>query len=170
MSDWILFPYKRHFHIDFNIFQFFRYTLPEFFLVAAMILFRMILFARDLFTWSRSAFCFDFIFNLFTCKTLCIQNYTNSWEISRAKALTQQFGNSALDFFKTYSDKLFLRLPKLMHISPYRVNRNFAVVLEIPWQKTVKRWKNALSLSVNIVMKMVLKKLLQGVKRESARL
>jgi len=83
-------------------------------------------------------------------------------EISRAKALTQQFGNSALDFFKTYSDKFIFAPSEINAYISYRVNRNFAVVLENPVAENSEEMKNALSLSVNIVMKMVLKKFITG--------
>ena len=53
-------------------------------------------------------------------------------EIARAKSLTQQFGNSALDFFKTYSDKFIFAPPEINAYISYRVSRNFAVVLENP--------------------------------------
>ena len=50
----------------------------------------------------------------------------------RARTLTQQFGNSPLDYFKTYSDKLIFAPEEINSYLAYRVSRNFAVVLEDP--------------------------------------
>jgi phosphatidylglycerol lysyltransferase len=53
-------------------------------------------------------------------------------EKSRAKYLTEQYGSSALDFFKTYSDKFIFAPSEINAFISYRVSRNFAVVLEDP--------------------------------------
>lgn len=52
--------------------------------------------------------------------------------MTRAKSLTQQFGSSALDFFKTYYDKFIFAPSDINAYISYRVSRNFAVVLENP--------------------------------------
>jgi len=53
-------------------------------------------------------------------------------EMTRARNLTQQFGSSALDFFKTYYDKFIFAPSDINAYVSYRVSRNFAVVLENP--------------------------------------
>jgi phosphatidylglycerol lysyltransferase len=53
-------------------------------------------------------------------------------EMTRAKFLTKQYGNSSLDYFKTYRDKYIFAPPDLNAFISYRISRNFAVVLEDP--------------------------------------
>jgi phosphatidylglycerol lysyltransferase len=65
-------------------------------------------------------------------------------EISRAGILTQQFGNSSLDYFKTYSDKLLFTPLDVNAYIAYRVSGNFAVVLEDPVSENRDAMKNCI--------------------------
>ncbi len=51
-------------------------------------------------------------------------------DIDHAQLLVQNFGKSALDYFKYYPDKLFFF--KNNGFLAYKIHRNFAVVLELP--------------------------------------
>jgi phosphatidylglycerol lysyltransferase len=58
--------------------------------------------------------------------------------------LTQQFGNSSLDYFKTYSDKLLFTPLDVNAYIAYRVSGNFAVVLEDPVSENRDAMKNCI--------------------------
>jgi phosphatidylglycerol lysyltransferase len=124
---------KKHFQIDFNIIQSIQYTLQNFFLIGS----------RDLVPFDSFARDFIYLINIsgFASMTFLVYSLVRPYvfritqteeEIKRAKSLTQQFGNSSLDFFKTYSDKFIFAPPGIDAFIAYRVSRNFAVVLENP--------------------------------------
>ena len=60
------------------------------------------------------------------------------------RSLTEQYGNSALDFFKTYSDKFIYAPPDINAFISYRVSRNFAVVLEDPVSENREEMKKCI--------------------------
>jgi len=124
---------KRHFHIDFNIFQSFRYTLQNFFLIGSNDLIPRDSFARDFIYLIKISGFASISFLVYTLVRPYVSKIAHTEEeFARAKSLTQQFGNSALDFFKTYSDKFIFAPPEINAFISYRVSRNFAVVLEDP--------------------------------------
>jgi phosphatidylglycerol lysyltransferase len=124
---------KKHFQIDFNVFQSFQYTLQNFFLIGSSDLIPHDSFARDfiyLIKISGFASITFLVYSLVRPYVFKIKPMEE--EITRAKSLTQQFGNSSLDFFKTYSDKFIFAPSEINAYIAYRVSRNFAVVLENP--------------------------------------
>jgi phosphatidylglycerol lysyltransferase len=124
---------KRHFHIDFNIFQSFRYTLQNFFLIGSNDLIPHDAFARDFIYLIKISGFASIAFLIYSLvRPYVFRISPEVEEISRAKSLTKQYGNSALDFFKTYSDKLIFAPQEINAFISYRVSSNFAVVLENP--------------------------------------
>jgi phosphatidylglycerol lysyltransferase len=63
-------------------------------------------------------------------------------EFSRAKLLVQNFGKSALDYFKYYPDKLFWFNEQ--GFVAYKIHHHFAVVLELPVCETDEAAQNLL--------------------------
>ena len=136
---------KRHFHIDFNIFQSFRYTLQNFFLIGSNDLVPYDAFARDFIYMIKISGFASISFLIYSLVRPYVFRITPTVEeISRAKSLTQQFGNSALDFFKTYSDKFIFSPSEINAYISYRVNRNFAVVLENPVAENSEEMKRCI--------------------------
>jgi len=136
---------KRHFHIDFNIFQSFRYTLQNFFLIGSNDLVPHDAFARDFIYMIKISGFASISFLIYSLVRPYVFRITPTVEeISRAKSLTQQFGNSALDFFKTYSDKFIFAPSEINAYISYRVNRNFAVVLENPVAENSEEMKRCI--------------------------
>jgi phosphatidylglycerol lysyltransferase len=136
---------KRHFHIDFNIFQSFRYTLQNFFLIGSNDLVPHDAFARDFIYMIKISGFASISFLIYSLVRPYVFKITPTVEeISRAKSLTQQFGNSALDFFKTYSDKFIFAPSEINAYISYRVNRNFAVVLENPVAENSEEMKKCM--------------------------
>ena len=124
---------KKHFQIDFNIFQSFWYTLQNFFLIGSSDLIPRDGFARDFIYLIKISGFASISFLVYSLVRPYVFKVTStSEEIERAKSLTKQFGSSALDFFKTYSDKFIFSPPDINAYISYRVSRNFAVVLENP--------------------------------------
>src|SRR5665647_1392271 len=124
---------KRHFHIDFNIFQSFWYTLQNFFLIGSSDLIPRDAFARDFIYLIKISGFASISFLVYSLVRPYVFKITpTDEERSRAKFLTRQYGNSALDFFKTYSDKFIYAPSEINAYISYRVSTNFAVVLEDP--------------------------------------
>jgi phosphatidylglycerol lysyltransferase len=137
---------KRHFHIDFNIFQSFWYTLQNFFLIGSSDLVPHDVFARDFIYLIKVSGFASISFLVYSLVRPYVFKITpTEEEISRAKSLTQQFGKSALDFFKTYSDKFIYAPADINAYISYRVNLNFAVVLEDPVSENVEEMKKCIS-------------------------
>ncbi len=68
---------------------------------------------------------------------------SNESEFSHARLLVQNFGKSALDYFKYYPDKLFFFTDD--GFLAYKVHKNFAVVLELPVCETGEAAKRLLN-------------------------
>jgi phosphatidylglycerol lysyltransferase len=136
---------KEHFQIDFNIWQSFIYTLQNFFLFGSNDLVPYDSFARD----------FIFLIKISGFASLSFLGYSlvipyvfrispTDEDFLRAKSLTEQYGNSSLDFFKTYSDKFIYAPEELNAYISYRVSRNFAVVLENPVSGNIDEMKKCI--------------------------
>jgi phosphatidylglycerol lysyltransferase len=124
---------KKHFQIDFNIFQSFKYTLQNFFLFGSSDLVPHDNFARDFLYLIKISGFASMSFLVYSLVRPYVFRITpTDEEIARAKSLTQKLGRSSLDFFKTYSDKFLFAPPDINAFIAYRVSGNFAVVLETP--------------------------------------
>jgi phosphatidylglycerol lysyltransferase len=124
---------KRHFHIDFNVFQSFRYTLQNYFLIGSADLIPYDAFARDFIYLIKISGFASLSFLIYSLvRPYVFKVMPTDEERERAKYLTEQYGSSALDFFKTYSDKFIFAPSGINAYISYRVSRNFAVVLEDP--------------------------------------
>jgi phosphatidylglycerol lysyltransferase len=61
-----------------------------------------------------------------------LKDTTDEEEFEWAKTQLDKYGTSAMDYFKTYQDKLIYRSPDVDGFISYRISGNFAVVLEAP--------------------------------------
>lgn len=124
---------KRHFLIDFNLWQSVRYTIQNYFLVGSADLVPHSHFARNfLYSINISGFL-SLAFLVYTfISPYVIKNNSSPEELTRAKELLQRYGKSSLDYFKTYSDKMIFLPNNLDAFVSYRVSGNYAVVLENP--------------------------------------
>jgi phosphatidylglycerol lysyltransferase len=158
---------KRHFHIDFNIYQSFWYTLQNFFLIGNSELIPRDAFARDFIYLIKISGFASISFLVYSLVRPYVFKITpTDEERSRAKSLTQQFGNSALDFFKTYSDKFIYAPPDINAYISYRVSRNFAVVLENPVSENREEMKKCVSSFGNYCYENGLKEIYYRVPKE----
>jgi phosphatidylglycerol lysyltransferase len=124
---------KKHFNIDFSLLQSLRFTIQNYFLVGSNELVPTGAFARNfLYSINISGFI-SIAFLIYTLvRSYAPKKIVTDEELALANELVKSFGNSPLDYFKTYSDKiLFFSASKKAFIA-YRVSGNFAVALENP--------------------------------------
>lgn len=123
----------KHFNVDFGILQSIKYTLENFVLIDSTDLVPQDAFARGfLYSINISGFL-SVAFLVYTLiRPYIIKDTTDAEEFDWARTQLDQYGNSAMDYFKTYPDKLIYRSPDLEGFISYRIAGNFAVVLESP--------------------------------------
>lgn len=124
---------KKHFNIDFSLSESIRYTLQNYFLISSDNLHPTGTFALHFLISLKISGFLSFAFLIYTLVKPSIFKYTVTPEEKEiATNLIHQYGNSSLDYFKTYFDKLiFISKSKNAFIS-YRLSGNFAVALENP--------------------------------------
>lgn len=124
---------KKHFNIDFSFVESVRYTLQNYFLVGSDNLHPTGTFAEHFLISLKISGFLSFAFLIYTLVKPSILKYTVTTEEKEiATDLVNKYGNSGLDYFKTYFDKLiFISKSKNAFLS-YRLSGNFAVVLENP--------------------------------------
>ena len=124
---------KKHFDIDFNWLQSIRYTFQNFFLVGSADLKPNDRFAREfLYSINISGFL-SLSFLLYTLiRPYIIKSETTDEELDLSNVLLEKYGDSALDYFKTYQDKLIFRDEEIDGFVSYRIAGNFAIALEGP--------------------------------------
>lgn len=123
----------RHFNVDFSFIQSVKYTLENFVLIESADLVPQDAFARGfLYSINISGFL-SLAFLLYTLiRPYILKDSTTAEEFTWARTQLDKYGNSAMDYFKTYQDKLIYRSPDFEGFISYRISGNFAVVLESP--------------------------------------
>jgi phosphatidylglycerol lysyltransferase len=135
----------KHFQIDFNLIQSIRYTLQNYFLVGSRDLVPRDSFARDFVNLIKVSGFVSMSFLVYTLVRPYVYKITpTEEEKNRAKFLSQKFGNSSLDYFKTYSDKFIFAPPDINAFIAYRVSNSFAAVLEDPVSENVEEMKKCI--------------------------
>ncbi|WP_316842032.1 phosphatidylglycerol lysyltransferase domain-containing protein [Pedobacter gandavensis] len=124
---------KKHFNIDFNWWQSIRYTLENFILIGNDDLQPMDHFAKGfLYSINISGFL-SIAFLIYTLiRPYISSDETEELEFEKANQFLEKYGNSGIDYFKTYKDKLIYFSESLEGFVAYRIAGNFAVVLECP--------------------------------------
>ena len=123
----------KHFNVDFSFLQSVKYTLENFVLIESADLVAQDSFARGfLYSINFSGFL-SIAFLVYTLiRPYISKDTTEEAEFEWAKTQLDKYGNSAMDYFKTYHDKLIYRSPDFEGFISYRISGNFAVVLESP--------------------------------------
>lgn len=138
---------KRHFGVNFEVWDAFKAVLKLFFLfddqsVTPLTKFGS-LFIVSIYVAGGSVILF-FIYSLL--RPYFSKPYNSPEEFDEAKELLTKYGVSALDYFKTYPDKfLFFNDDRSAFIS-FKLTRHFAVVLENPVGKDDEAKMNMLVL------------------------
>lgn len=124
---------KKHFGIDFSWLQSIRYTLENFVLIGSSDLEPRDAFAHGfLYSINISGFL-SIAFLIYTLiRPYISKTITDEEEFERANQYLEKYGNAAVDYFKTYRDKLIYLPESPEGFVAYRIAGNFAVVLECP--------------------------------------
>lgn len=136
---------KKHFNIDFDWLQSIKYGLQNYFLMGS----------SDLVPLDR--FATRFLLSINICGFLSlgflvyalVRPYTIKKEaveddFMTANAILEQYGDSALDYFKTYDDKTIFITQNRKAFLAYRTADNFAVVLENPVAESAAEMKECI--------------------------
>ncbi|PZX92598.1 lysylphosphatidylglycerol synthetase family protein [Flavobacterium aquariorum] len=136
---------KKHFDINFSLLQSIRYTLQNYFLVGSSNLVPLDSFANHFLMSIKISGFLSLGFLIYTLTNpYVIKNAITDEEKKLANELIKKYGNSSLDYFKTYFDKLlFISQNKNAFIS-YRLAGNYAVVLENPVAKNEQEMKSCI--------------------------
>lgn len=128
---------KKHFDIDFNWFESIKYGLQNYFLIGSSDLVPLDRFARRFLLSINICGFLSLGFLVFTLiRPFSIKKQTVEDDFLLADTLVKQYGKSALDYFKTYRDKVIFTAQNKQSFLAYRVSDNFAVVLENPVAET----------------------------------
>ena len=124
---------KKHFGIEFNLWHSIVYTLRNFVLAGNTGLVPGSRFARDFLISINVSGILSLSFLFYTIiRPYFSRQSTIPGELERAKQMVGKYGNSGLDYFKTYFDKLVFAPEGINAFISYRIAGNFAVVLENP--------------------------------------
>ncbi|MFH7000149.1 phosphatidylglycerol lysyltransferase domain-containing protein [Flavobacterium sp. FlaQc-57] len=136
---------KKHFNIDFSLNQSILYTLQNYFLMGSDSLHPTGTFAMHFLISLKISGFLSFGFLIYTLvKPYILKNTATDEEKAIAIELVQQYGNSSLDYFKTYFDKLFFISKSKNAFISYRLSGNFAVALENPVGNTSEEIKRCI--------------------------
>jgi phosphatidylglycerol lysyltransferase len=136
---------RKHFQIDFNILQSFKYTIQNYFLIGSADLIPRDNFARVFIYLIKISGFLSISFLIYSLvRPFVVKITPEDEEKERAESIIRQFGNSSLDYFKTYSDKFIFAPAGINAFISYRVSRNFAVVLENPVSENVDEMKKCI--------------------------
>jgi phosphatidylglycerol lysyltransferase len=124
---------KKHFNIDFNIWQSVSYTIQNYFLIGSSELVPASKFAgKFLLSINISGF-FSIAFLIYTfVRSYVPQKNVTDEELTLATDLLKSYGNSSLDYFKISPDKMIFFSESKKAFIAYGISGNFAVALENP--------------------------------------
>lgn len=123
----------RHFGEDFTWEQSIIHTLRSFLLVEDDSIVPVTRFGREYILLVRGLGFFTWMFLFFSLiRTDKNKVKTGETQREKAKLLLQRYGNSAVDYFKVYKDKLIFISAVFDGFVSYRISENFAVVLAEP--------------------------------------
>lgn len=124
---------KRHFNTEFNFYQSVRLTIQNYFLLGSGSYVPADPFAKHFVNSINISGFLSITFLIYTLiRSYKPQKNVSEEELFLANDLLQTYGNSSLDYFKKYFDKLIFFSETRKAFISYRISGNFAVVLENP--------------------------------------
>ncbi|MDP4267050.1 MAG: phosphatidylglycerol lysyltransferase domain-containing protein [Bacteroidota bacterium] len=136
---------KKHFHNEFSFSQSVIYTFQNYFLIGNRELVPYDHFAVKFIDSVKIMGFTSITFLIFTfIRPFVYKREPSKVESAKAKLLVEKYGNSSLDYFKTYSDKLIFAPDWINGFISYRVSGNFAVVLENPVTGNIDEMKDCI--------------------------
>ncbi|MGE5425425.1 MAG: phosphatidylglycerol lysyltransferase domain-containing protein [Syntrophothermus sp.] len=138
---------KKHFNIDFSLSQSIMATLKNFFLLNSPDLVPDSRFARDFLISINLSGILSLSFLFFTIiRYYSFREETAPGDLEKARKMITKFGNSGMDYFKTYFDKMIFFPDGADTFISYKVAGNYAVVLEGPVAPDPEMKKKSVSL------------------------
>lgn len=135
---------KKHLNIDFNLSESIKYTFKYFFLFGSDNLVPGDSFTQHFLISLKISGLITLSFLVYILSRPFIFRHTvENDDQLRAKDILNKYGQSALDYFKTYPDKLLFIVGDQAFVS-FRVSGNFAVVLENPVAKDSNELKQCI--------------------------
>ncbi len=124
---------KKQFGIEFNLWQSIVYTLKSFVLIGNTGLTPHRHFARDFLISINVSGFLSLSFLFYTViKPYFYKKSATPKDIDKARQIAENYGNSSIDYFKTYYDKLIFAPEGMDAFVSYRSAGGFAVALEDP--------------------------------------
>ncbi len=124
---------KKHFGIDFSLWQSIEYTIKNFTLIGNTDLVPGSHFARYFLISINISGMASLSFLFYTIiRPYIYKEFTTAEEFDKAKSLVGEYGRSGMDYFKTYIDKRIYIPGEINAFISYRATGNFAVALEDP--------------------------------------
>jgi len=138
---------KKHFNIDFSLLQSIRYAWQNYFLVGSSDLIPGDNFAHKFILSINISGFLTMAFLIYTLiRPYFLKNVPTAHELERPLKMVSQYGKSALDYFKTYHDKMIFEPEGLNAFISYRPAGNFAVVLESPVAENAEQMEQIISM------------------------
>lgn len=136
---------KKHFNIDFSLVQSIQYTFENYFLIGSSDLIPVDHFASKFILSINVSGFLTFGFLIYTLiRPYFFNIFPTPLELERPLKLVNEYGKSALDYFKTYQDKMIFEPDGLNAFISYRPAGNFAVVLENPVAENCDQMKQCI--------------------------
>ncbi len=158
---------KKHFGIEFNLMQSIGYTIKNFVLIGSADLHPLSRFAKYFLISINISGLLSLSFLVYTImRPYFNKGNTGQEELDKAKILIEKFGRSALDYFKTYSDKIVYIPTDLNAFISFRTAAGFAVALENPVAEDKETMKNSITLFDNYCFENGLKSIYYRVPEE----
>jgi phosphatidylglycerol lysyltransferase len=124
---------KKYFNIDFSIWQSIRFTFQNYFMVGSSELRPTGTFPKHFIHSINISGFVSIAFLIYTfVQSYKTQQNISPEELKLASNLLNAHGKSAVDYFKTYGDKMVFFSESEKAFISYRVSGNFAIVLEDP--------------------------------------
>ncbi len=137
---------KKHLNIDFSLIESLKHTLQYYFLLGSNELVPTDNFTMHFLASIKISGVLTMAFLIFMLtRPFVFKDAATEDDMTRATELVKEYGRSALDYFKTYPDKLIFIFQNKAFVS-YRVAGNFAVVLENPVAVNTNEMKNCICL------------------------
>ena len=136
---------KKHFGIDFNLWQSVSYTFKNFILIGSAGLNPVSRFAKDFLISINISGFLSLSFLFYTIiRPYFYKGETDQQALAKSKELVEKYGKSALDYFKTYNDKKIFSPEGTDAFIAYRTAGSFAVALENPVSENEETMKGAI--------------------------
>lgn len=138
---------QRHFNIDFSFWQSVKYSLQNYFLIGSNDLVPVDHFAKKFLLSINFSGFLSLGFLVYTLiRPYIFKDEPTPEELERHRRMIDEYGNSCLDYFKTYSDKMIFEAEGVNAFISYRTAGNFAVVLENPVAENEEQMKQCIRL------------------------